>query len=43
MGRKTIFLYLWVFSGYLLRDKEVARTFSELVVHQAGITINDSG
>jgi hypothetical protein len=27
--------------GYLLyRDKEVARTFSELVVHQAGITIS---
>jgi hypothetical protein len=27
-------------SVYLLRDKEVARTFSELVVHQAGATIS---
>jgi hypothetical protein len=35
-----MFLYLWVLSGYLLRDKEVARTSSELVVHQAGIIIN---
>jgi len=29
--------------GYLLRDKDVARTFSEQIVHQAGITLSILG
>jgi hypothetical protein len=40
IGRRTIFLYLWLLLGYLLWDKDVARTFSALVVHQANITIS---
>lgn len=39
-GKKNHILVSMSILGYLLRDKEVARTFPELVVHQAGITIS---
>lgn len=39
-GKKNHILVSMSILGYLLRDKGVARTFPELVVHQAGITIN---
>jgi hypothetical protein len=37
-GKKNHILVSVSVLGYLLRDKEVARTFPELVVHQAGTT-----
>jgi hypothetical protein len=40
-GKKNhILVTVSVLLGYPLRDKKAARTFSELIAHQAGMTIN---